>query len=512
MLLHLLNNSLDLKTLALLLNIVYYTCIWTGLLISALFIYRRLLQLGYEQKKVRLFMVLILVGLFPLGFTGARLINLLYFPVHLWTQEFIWEQLVNGKYIIFHGMIFLPVIYLLILIHAMKFKFWEVMDVIFMHISLGHAFGRLGCFLAGCCWGNNCRFYIGDFLVFGKNPVPLYELALNTALFFILQGQYKKFRASPDPARYNGLMMSGYLMIYGVYRFLLEFIRTEQAMLWWLTQAQVIMILYFIMGLLVLVIVLVRRGNIRTIRQKWTTTPPLSANQRVSAALAGFLMLHVVLVSTYITLETFGVISRPFHLVATLTESFSNLLRYIPVFVIALLSLVWLMYARLPFKDCLAWKNFDVRQLLCGKMHWSIYACFGCSIAYPLYVFIWNDFTFHPLYFIIPVILLSVLNAIAEEVYYRLVLTRLLEKTVPNIHIVVIVQGIVYALLHIYIGGTGLAALSLAYGIFMGYTFMQSRSIVPCVICHFCIDIGAIGLPMMIQKISVLSMLAAGLS
>lgn len=98
-------------------------------------------------------------------------------------------------------------------------------DAIVPCIPLGHAFGRLGCFFAGCCYGmpyegiGSLSFpAVGiDYQTF---PVQLLEMAINIGIF-----AYLIFYTHKDHKRYHVLYR--YLLIYAVSRFTLEFVRGD---------------------------------------------------------------------------------------------------------------------------------------------------------------------------------------------------------------------------------------------------------------------------------------------
>jgi phosphatidylglycerol:prolipoprotein diacylglycerol transferase len=100
-------------------------------------------------------------------------------------------------------------------------------------LALGHAIGRLGCFAAGCCYGKPTTSWLG--VVFTSpianqvsgTPlnVPLYptqlmESAVELANFFVLAWliRHKKF---------EGQVIGTYLFLYGVARYLMEFLRGD---------------------------------------------------------------------------------------------------------------------------------------------------------------------------------------------------------------------------------------------------------------------------------------------
>ena len=95
-------------------------------------------------------------------------------------------------------------------------------------IPLFHVFGRIGCFLAGCCYGMESE-KLGVFFKNAVNvphdipylPIQLYEAAGNFVIFLILLFTQK----------YNRRKMSGlgkYFVIYGTMRFVLEFFRGDE--------------------------------------------------------------------------------------------------------------------------------------------------------------------------------------------------------------------------------------------------------------------------------------------
>ena len=101
-------------------------------------------------------------------------------------------------------------------------------DLFAVCVPLFHVFGRIGCFLSGCCYGMESSF---GFVVHGNTlipeindvrrlPVPLIEAVCNLVIFFILLRLFKK-------GKENGKMIFYYMLIYPVVRFVLEFFRGD---------------------------------------------------------------------------------------------------------------------------------------------------------------------------------------------------------------------------------------------------------------------------------------------
>ena len=90
-------------------------------------------------------------------------------------------------------------------------------------ITLGHAFGRIGCFLSGCCYGIECDPSVG--VIFPGHthaviPTQLIEMIFLfslTAVLVIFAFKYNFL--------YNFVIYVGF---YGVFRFIIEFFRGDE--------------------------------------------------------------------------------------------------------------------------------------------------------------------------------------------------------------------------------------------------------------------------------------------
>lgn len=89
-------------------------------------------------------------------------------------------------------------------------------------ILIAHAFGRIGCFFAGCCYGKVSHGPFG--MKFPLLPEPVLPTMLYEAIFlFILYG-VTVFLLLRYKFNYN---MSLYLVAYGIFRFFIEFARGD---------------------------------------------------------------------------------------------------------------------------------------------------------------------------------------------------------------------------------------------------------------------------------------------
>lgn len=134
-----------------------------------------------------------------------------------------------------------------------KLPLWKVADVSAPYIPLGHAFGRIGCFFAGCCYGRpsvRCGVVfpaLGDHIP--RLPTQLYEAGFNLILFGVLLW----LRPRRHPA---GWLFWLYIALYAAGRFVIEFFRGDEirGTFWapWLHTSQALALLALGLALLML--------------------------------------------------------------------------------------------------------------------------------------------------------------------------------------------------------------------------------------------------------------------
>ncbi len=113
-----------------------------------------------------------------------------------------------------------------------KLPLLKTSDFLIVGVPLGHALGRIGCFLAGCCYGKpttlpwGVRFTDPHALVAPElmniplHPTQLYEAGLNFLLFLLLH------YASKKPHK-EGKILVLYVLCYAMMRFGIEFLRGD---------------------------------------------------------------------------------------------------------------------------------------------------------------------------------------------------------------------------------------------------------------------------------------------
>lgn len=137
-----------------------------------------------------------------------------------------------------------------------KLNFFRYFDLVMPSIALAQGFGRLGCFLAGCCYGIETKsifsivFHESAYAPNGVRLVPtqLISSGLDFLNFFVLVLLSGRVKA-------DGQVAGFYLIFYSVGRFILEFFRGDliRGSVGVLSTSQFISIFLFLFGCILVV-------------------------------------------------------------------------------------------------------------------------------------------------------------------------------------------------------------------------------------------------------------------
>jgi phosphatidylglycerol---prolipoprotein diacylglyceryl transferase len=145
--------------------------------------------------------------------------------------------------LVFYGGVAAAALVALVFARREGWSFGAVGDLFAPALAIGHAFGRLGCFAAGCCFGKETASRIGVAFPRGSvafevlqragavplgagetrplHPVQLYEAAGELALFALLCFLRPRLRRQP------GALLLCYLGLYALLRFVVEIFRGD---------------------------------------------------------------------------------------------------------------------------------------------------------------------------------------------------------------------------------------------------------------------------------------------
>ena len=99
----------------------------------------------------------------------------------------------------------------------------DVLSIIPSCILIAHGFGRIGCFFAGCCHGIETDSFLG--VKFPELENPVYPTQLYEAIFLFIMFAICSYLVIKKDYKHN---LSLYLITYGIFRFLIEFIRGDE--------------------------------------------------------------------------------------------------------------------------------------------------------------------------------------------------------------------------------------------------------------------------------------------
>lgn len=221
----------------------YGAMVGLGVLTAFFLMIRRASKAGLASETVYDLLFTLLLW----GFTGARI----FYVIENWDwyverplQIFaVWE----GGLIFFGGLV-AAVAGLWIYCRQKKISFTFALDFLIPYGVLGHAFGRLGCFLNGCCYGKACDLpWAVEFpqLGYPVHPTQLYEAIFNFLLSALLLRFYSR-------RKFDGQITGIYFLAYALGRFALEFLRDGNTMWFFLTANQWICFGLFAAGLFLL--------------------------------------------------------------------------------------------------------------------------------------------------------------------------------------------------------------------------------------------------------------------
>lgn len=162
------------------------------------------------------FMDLIIVGIMS-GIIGGRLLYCFteWGSLNHWYDVFsVWE---GGLSLL--GTVIACGITLPLYLHYKTIPVLPTLDLVGLYAPLLQGISRIGCFLAGCCYG---KPMINNFLCLQFHPTQLYSAALLITIFFILRYFYK------TKVVHQGQPFALYLMLTSSERFFVDFFRGDR--------------------------------------------------------------------------------------------------------------------------------------------------------------------------------------------------------------------------------------------------------------------------------------------
>ena len=187
---------------------------------------RRGLREGIAAEKILDIGPWLIVG----TIVGARALHVATY----WNEEFadrpLWEIFAVWKGgLVFYGGLIGATLAGILYARFKDIALWKLADVLAPSIPLGYVFGRIGCFLNGCCFGRSCSLpwavsypegNMNGAPTYPVHPSQLYDSLLSLVLYIGLALLYRR-------KKFDGQVFAAYLLCYAVTRSIVESFRGD---------------------------------------------------------------------------------------------------------------------------------------------------------------------------------------------------------------------------------------------------------------------------------------------
>lgn len=175
-------------------------------------------RFGHSLKTLQLFTILS----FFVGWIGAKVFFLLFSTPY---QVFYYAKELNfwlgGGFVFYGGFVFV-LAFALLFFHFRKYLSWEDLGLLIPGLTVGHAIGRIGCFMAGCCYGSETDSVFSVHMDGSDRfPVQLIEAIGLMIIFF-----YSRKLLMKKEGKKKAIFL--YLFGYSLLRFFNEFLRGDE--------------------------------------------------------------------------------------------------------------------------------------------------------------------------------------------------------------------------------------------------------------------------------------------
>jgi phosphatidylglycerol:prolipoprotein diacylglycerol transferase len=208
---------------------------WYGILVALGFIVgmwtagRRGVRSGLRPEQISDAAPWLLIG----AMGGARILHVISY----WQEEFAHKPfsevfMVQKGGLVFYGGFIGAALATVLYTRLKKIPLWKFADAVAPSIALGHAFGRIGCLMTGCCFGKACSLPWAITFPPGHethpmgepglpvHPTQIYESLLNFGLYVVLAWFYRR-------KKFDGQIFAMYLVCYAVLRSFVELFRAD---------------------------------------------------------------------------------------------------------------------------------------------------------------------------------------------------------------------------------------------------------------------------------------------
>ncbi|NFR85513.1 MULTISPECIES: prolipoprotein diacylglyceryl transferase [unclassified Clostridium] len=225
----------------------YGLMIAIGILVAASLLLKEGKEKGYEEDSLLNLIILTVIG----GVVGGKLLFIITEFKSILEDPSI---LLNFGYgFVVYGALILGALTIYLYCKKKKWKVLEILDLVAPVLAIAQGFGRIGCFLAGCCYGKETNIPIGvEFPINSLAPagIHVHPTQIYSSIFDFLLGFFLLYYSKKE--KKSGKIVSMYLIIYSIGRFMVEFFRNDpRGNVGLLSTSQFIAVFTLILGLVI---------------------------------------------------------------------------------------------------------------------------------------------------------------------------------------------------------------------------------------------------------------------
>ncbi len=216
-----------------------------GYLLGFIWIYLRLKNKPKIKDHLLPLFICILLGFIIGGRLGYVLVNFAYYLKSPLSVFYIWD---GG--LAFYGGFILVLASVYSYVRVYKLDFVMILDQFLPALALALSIKRIGCFLNWCCYGiqSNLPWAVKVGNDVPRHPTQIYSSIFDFSLFLLLW--YLVNKKNPR----KGLVAGLFFLLYGAFRFLIDFIRAYDSVNYFgfLTYSQIISLIFILIGIVIL--------------------------------------------------------------------------------------------------------------------------------------------------------------------------------------------------------------------------------------------------------------------
>jgi phosphatidylglycerol---prolipoprotein diacylglyceryl transferase len=204
----------------------YGLLIALGILAAIFYASRQAKKLGFEFARINDLFIWIFVA----AFVGGRFFYFFERPDYYFGNPSNMLEM-SGSGFVFYGSLLFAIPTMIIYFKIKKMPVYQMLDIMAFVAIIVHGFGRMGCFMAGCCHGIPTDSFVGVTFTHSAtmaspvgtplHPTQIYDIVLLGFIFATLKVVQTK-------QLFNGQLFLLYIILYAVGRSIVEIFRGDE--------------------------------------------------------------------------------------------------------------------------------------------------------------------------------------------------------------------------------------------------------------------------------------------